>query len=122
MESLCQSDFSNDVVSSLGGRAYGVGESAHIEPRAVVFAHSAWTIRRPTDRSGPASSIFCASRIFYSRLKVGMIFSSCVTTMMAVWYCPAIEEAFFDTPVYREFAGLDEFSRMPDGRHPLLET
>ena len=79
MESLCQSDFSNDVVSSLGGRAYGVGESAHIEPRAVVFAHSAWTIRRPTDRSGPASSIFCPSRIFYSRLKVGMIFSSCVT-------------------------------------------
>ena len=26
----------------------------------------------------------------------------------------AMEEAFFDTPVYREFAGLDEFSRMPD--------
>lgn len=25
-----------------------------------------------------------------------------------------MEEAFFDTPVYREFAGLDEFSRMPD--------
>ena len=27
---------------------------------------------------------------------------------------PAMEEAFFDTPLYREFARLDEFSRMPD--------
>ena len=26
---------------------------------------------------------------------------------------PAMEEAFFDTPLYREFARLDEFSRMP---------
>ena len=25
-----------------------------------------------------------------------------------------MEEAFFDTPLYREFARLDEFSRMPD--------
>ena len=27
-----------------------------------------------------------------------------------------MEEAFFDTPLYREFARLDEFSRMPDER------
>ena len=27
---------------------------------------------------------------------------------------PAMEEAFFDTPVYREFAQLEEFSRLPD--------
>ena len=27
---------------------------------------------------------------------------------------PAMEEAFFDTPLYREFAQLDEFSRLPD--------
>lgn len=36
---------------------------------------------------------------------------------MQQWFTlsdPAMEEAFFDTPVYREFAGLDEFSRMPD--------
>ena len=26
----------------------------------------------------------------------------------------AMEEAFFDTPLYREFARLNEFSRMPD--------
>ena len=25
-----------------------------------------------------------------------------------------MEEAFFDTPLYREFARLDEFSRVPD--------
>ena len=36
---------------------------------------------------------------------------------MQQWFTlsdPAMEEAFFDTPVYREFAELDEFSRMPD--------
>ena len=27
---------------------------------------------------------------------------------------PAMEEAFFDTPVYREFAQLEEFCRLPD--------
>lgn len=27
---------------------------------------------------------------------------------------PAMEEAFFDTPLYREFAQLDEFGRLPD--------
>jgi len=27
---------------------------------------------------------------------------------------PAMEEAFFDVPLYREFARLDEFSRLPD--------
>jgi IS5 family transposase len=27
---------------------------------------------------------------------------------------PAMEEAFFDTPLYREFAQLDEFARLPD--------
>ena len=27
---------------------------------------------------------------------------------------PAMEEAFFDTPLYREFAQLEEFARMPD--------
>ena len=36
---------------------------------------------------------------------------------MQQWFTlsdPAMEEAFFDTPLYREFAQLDEFSRMPD--------
>jgi len=37
-----------------------------------------------TARPCPASSIVCPSRMLYSRLKVGMIFSSWVTTMMAV--------------------------------------
>ena len=27
---------------------------------------------------------------------------------------PAMEEAFFDTPLYREFAQLEEFARLPD--------
>ena len=27
---------------------------------------------------------------------------------------PAMEEAFFDVPLYREFARLDEFVRLPD--------
>jgi IS5 family transposase len=27
---------------------------------------------------------------------------------------PAMEEAFFDTPLYREFAQLQEFRRLPD--------
>ena len=27
---------------------------------------------------------------------------------------PAMEEAFFDTPLYREFAQLQEFGRLPD--------
>ena len=27
---------------------------------------------------------------------------------------PAMEEAFFDTPLYREFAQLEKLSRMPD--------
>lgn len=36
---------------------------------------------------------------------------------MQQWFTlsdPAMEEAFFDTPMYRDFAQLDEFSRMPD--------
>ena len=36
---------------------------------------------------------------------------------MQQWFSlsdPAMEEAFFDTPVVREFAQLDEFSRLPD--------
>jgi IS5 family transposase len=36
---------------------------------------------------------------------------------MQQWFTlsdPAMEEAFFDTPLYREFAQLDEFSRLPD--------
>ena len=36
---------------------------------------------------------------------------------MQQWFTlsdPVMEEAFFDTPVYHEFAGLDEFWRMPD--------
>ena len=36
---------------------------------------------------------------------------------MQQWFTlsdPATEEALFDTPVYRESAGLNEFSRMPD--------
>ena len=36
---------------------------------------------------------------------------------MQQWFTlsdPAMEEAFFDTPLYREFAQLEEFSRLPD--------
>ena len=36
---------------------------------------------------------------------------------MQQWFSlsdPAMEEAFFDTPLYREFAQLEEFERMPD--------
>ena len=36
---------------------------------------------------------------------------------MQQWFAlsdPAVEEAFFDTPLYREFAQLEEFSRLPD--------
>jgi len=36
---------------------------------------------------------------------------------MQQWFTlsdPGMEEAFFDTPLYREFAQLDEFSRLPD--------
>jgi transposase, IS5 family len=36
---------------------------------------------------------------------------------MQQWFTlsgPAMEEAFFDTPLYREFAQLAEFDRVPD--------
>jgi IS5 family transposase len=36
---------------------------------------------------------------------------------MQQWFTlsdPAMEEAFFDTPLYREFAQLPELSRLPD--------
>ena len=45
-----------------------------------------------------------------------------MTTMLRIhfmqqWFTlsdPAMEEAFFDTPLYREFAQLEEFGRLPD--------
>ena len=45
-----------------------------------------------------------------------------LTTMLRVYFMqqwftlsdPAMEEAFFDTPLYREFAQLSELSRLPD--------
>ena len=39
------------------------------------------------------------------------------THFMQQWFTlsdPAMEEAFFDTPLYREFAQLQEFGRLPD--------
>ena len=39
------------------------------------------------------------------------------THFMQQWFTlsdPAMEEAFFDTPLYREFAQLEEFTRLPD--------
>ena len=39
------------------------------------------------------------------------------THFMQQWFSlsdPAMEEAFFDTPLYREFAQLQELSRLPD--------
>ena len=39
------------------------------------------------------------------------------THFMQQWFTlsdPGMEEAFFDTPLYREFANLEEFSRLPD--------
>ena len=45
-----------------------------------------------------------------------------LSTMLRVYFMqqwftlsdPAMEEAFFDTPLYREFAQLEELSRLPD--------
>lgn len=45
-----------------------------------------------------------------------------LTTMLRIdfmrqWFTlsdPAMEEAFFDTPLYREFAQLEELGRLPD--------
>jgi IS5 family transposase len=39
------------------------------------------------------------------------------THFMQQWFTlsdPGMEEAFFDTPLYREFAQLEEFARLPD--------
>ena len=39
------------------------------------------------------------------------------THFLQLWFTlsdPGMEEAFFDTPVYRQFAQLEEFTRMPD--------
>jgi IS5 family transposase len=39
------------------------------------------------------------------------------THFMQQWFTlsdPAMEEAFFDTPMFREFAQLDEYTRLPD--------
>ena len=39
------------------------------------------------------------------------------THFLQQWFTlsdPGMEEAFFDVPLYREFAQLDEFARMPD--------
>ena len=39
------------------------------------------------------------------------------THFMQQWFTlsdPAMAEAFFDTPLYREFAQLEEFARLPD--------
>ena len=39
------------------------------------------------------------------------------THFLQLWFTlsdPGMEEAFFDTPVYRQFAQLEEFARMPD--------
>ena len=37
--------------------------------------------------------------------------------LMQQWFTlsdPGVEEAFFDTPLYREYAQLEEFGRLPD--------
>ena len=39
------------------------------------------------------------------------------THFLQLWFTlsdPGMEEAFFDTPVYRQFAQLEEFARLPD--------
>nr|CBA32602.1 hypothetical protein Csp_D32970 [Curvibacter putative symbiont of Hydra magnipapillata] len=41
----------------------------------------------------------------------------CRVHFMQQWFTlsdPAMEEAFFDTPLYREFAQLEEYGRLPD--------
>jgi IS5 family transposase len=43
---------------------------------------------------------------------------------MQQWFSlsdPGMEEAFFDTPLYREFAQLEAFSRLPDESTILSE-
>ena len=44
---------------------------------------------------------------------------------MQQWFTlsdPAMEEAFFDTPLYREFAQLEEFARLPSPPFVDLDT
>ena len=58
---------------------------------------------------------------YYPEGKTGRPPFSLVTMLrvhfMQQWFTlsdPAMEEAFFDTPLYREFAQLQEFGRLPD--------
>jgi len=58
---------------------------------------------------------------FYPEGRTGRPPFSLVTMLrihfMQQWFSlsdPAMEEAFFDTPLYREFAKLEEFGRLPD--------
>ena len=58
---------------------------------------------------------------YYPEGKTGRPPFSLVTMLrihfMQQWFTlsdPAMEEAFFDTPLYREFAQLEEFGRLPD--------
>jgi IS5 family transposase len=58
---------------------------------------------------------------FYPEGRTGRPPFSLVTMLrihfMQQWFSlsdPAMEEAFFDTPLYREFAKLEEFARLPD--------
>jgi IS5 family transposase len=57
---------------------------------------------------------------FYPEGRTGRPPFSLVTMLrihfMQQWFSlsdPAMEEAFFDTPLYREFAKLEEFGRLP---------
>ena len=58
---------------------------------------------------------------YYPEGKTGRLPFSLTTLLrihfMQQWFTlsdPAMEEAFFDTPLYREFAQLEEFGRLPD--------
>ena len=42
------------------------------------------------------------------------------THFLQQWFTlsdPGMEEAFFDTPLYREFVRFEEFARLPDAEH-----
>ena len=58
---------------------------------------------------------------YYPEGKTGRPPFSLITMLrvhfMQQWFAlsdPAVEKAFFDTPLYREFAQFEEFSRLPD--------
>ena len=69
----------------------------------------------------PWADLVCLIAPYYPEGKNGRppfpLMTMLRTHFMQQWFTlsdPAMEEAFFDTPLYREFAQLQEFARLPD--------